>query len=151
MMAGARHHKHCCFFLQKRKHEEIELVLPNTTTLTFPTPHRYIDFNRRLACWPPSNDDIYLELDIATISNNEFLHMTDTVGAERWMRDGVSTWRSRSFRATITARGRRSASPVQSTHKSAGTQTPEARRNMQAASATKTGSSCPSTMVCSGL
>lgn len=75
-------------FSKKRKHEEIELVLPNTTTLTFPTPHRYIDFNRRLACWPPSNDDIYLELDIATISNNEFLHMTDTVGAERWMRDG---------------------------------------------------------------
>ncbi|KAF1360840.1 hypothetical protein EJ07DRAFT_176924 [Lizonia empirigonia] len=75
-------------FSKKREHDELELVLPSTTTLTFPTPHRYIDFNRRLARWPPSNDDIYLELDIATISNNEFLYMTDTVGAERWMRDG---------------------------------------------------------------
>ncbi|KAH9873093.1 hypothetical protein J1614_005490 [Plenodomus biglobosus] len=41
----------------------------------------------RSACNPPFNNDIYLELGLATITNEEWYHIMCTNGDEAWMRD----------------------------------------------------------------
>lgn len=71
----------------KGKFEELELVNPSTSYFDFPIPHRYTDFNKWIANYPPGNDATYLQLGTATISNNVFRYITHTDGPERWMRD----------------------------------------------------------------
>lgn len=74
--------------LYKSKINELELVLPSILRFAFPNSRRCVDLSRRQVARPPVNDETYLSLDTATISNFEFRFITDTNCEETFMRDG---------------------------------------------------------------
>jgi hypothetical protein len=72
---------------RKRKYEELERVTPSTPQLPFPSPLRYLDFYKYSFPNPPPNNDIFLQIDNAEITNNEWWYITHTSGEEKWMLD----------------------------------------------------------------
>ncbi|KAJ4362064.1 hypothetical protein N0V83_011006 [Neocucurbitaria cava] len=71
-------------------HEENDPAIQGVPGMSLPNPHRYPAFAMRSVAEPPFNNDIYLSLGDALISNEAFRYMTATSydpNYEAWMRD----------------------------------------------------------------
>ena len=69
------------------KPDEAEPGYRSASPMRFPSPFRYTDLSMKIAYAPPDNDDTYLELGDATLSNFHFLRMCNMIDYHAWMED----------------------------------------------------------------